>query len=64
MSLHNMSMTQIMTSGTCIILNAYYICRIDDNEFIMLNLEVPLTTKQPQASDSVGAYTTLNMGAK
>ena len=53
-----------MTLGTCIILNAHYICRIDDNEFIMLNLEVPLTTKQPQASDSVGAYTTLNMGAK
>ena len=38
--------------------------RIDGKEFILLNLEVPLTSKQPVPEDSIGAQATLNMGYK
>ena len=41
-----------------------YMCRIDDNEYILLNLEVPLTCKQPTPDDSIGAFATINMGYK
>ena len=37
---------------------------IDDNEFILLNLEGPLTCKQPTPDDSIGAFATINMGYK
>ena len=37
---------------------------IDDNEFILLNLEGPLTSKQPTPDDSIGAFATINMGYK
>lgn len=38
--------------------------RIDDKEFILLNLEVALTCKTPLPEESIGAFTTLNMGYK
>ena len=37
---------------------------IDNNEFILLNLEGPLTCKQPTSDESIGAFTTINMGYK
>jgi hypothetical protein len=40
------------------------VSRIDDNEYILLNLEVPLTSKQPTSDDSIGSFATINMGYK
>jgi hypothetical protein len=38
--------------------------RIDEREFILLNLEVPLTCKTPLPEEQIGAAATLNMGFK
>ena len=37
---------------------------IDDKEFILLNIEVPLTSKHPAPEESIAHYNTLNMGFK
>ena len=43
---------------------SHFYHRIDNNEFILLNLEGPLTSKQPSPDDSIGAFVTINMGYK
>ena len=35
---------------------------IDDKEFILLNIEVPLTARHPAPEEPVAHQTTLNMG--
>jgi hypothetical protein len=52
------------TLGLCMENFIHNLCRIDDKEFIILNLEVPLTCKNPFPEESIGAITTLNMGYK
>ncbi len=53
------------TSKTCKMLTSSHdIGSIDDKEFILLNIEVPLTSRHPAPEESVAHYATLNMGLK
>ena len=53
------------TLKTCkIVTPSHDIGSIDDKEFILLNIEVPLTSKHPAPEESIAHYNTLNMGFK
>jgi hypothetical protein len=54
----------LKTSSPCNISKYYSEFRIDEKEFMLLNLEVPLTFKQPVPDESIGAYATFNIGFK